>query len=251
MILISFILTLSSFAADPSLEYEQRSRSFFIETGFRYRSIMLPDSLLDSAFYDFDDEGAYPQKRPVVGGQLMGFELSIKREYSSWQFYAEYVFSTMGAGYWDDNLDAIPDHEDGHWLRPDNLSAWFGGVNFNYEFPITPQARSLWLSIVTGGGLGAGMAQGDITYWVPGSVAETDTECYPNAPAYIRKDSCAPDGSKVGEYSLWPFVPMVDLTLSLKVNFAKEPCFGLMVVFIHSPIMVLQQGGFFKQTWTQ
>ena len=227
MILMSFILTLSSFAADPSLEYEQRSRSFFIETGFRYRSIMLPDSLLDSAFYDFDDEGAYPQKRPVVGGQLMGFELSIKREYSSWQFYAEYVFSTMGAGYWDDNLDAIPDHEDGHWLRPDNLSAWFGGVNFNYEFPITPQARSLWLSIVTGGGLGAGMAQGDITYWVPGSVAETDTECYPNAPAYIRKDSCAPDGSKVGEYSLWPFVPMVDLTLSLKVNFAKRAMFRI------------------------
>ena len=117
MILMSFLFTLSAYAADPcSLEYEQRSRSFFIETGFRYRSIMLPDSLLDSAFYDFDDEGAYPQN-VLLSEDNHGFlNFLYKREYSTWLFYAEYVFSTMGAGYWDDNLDAIPDHEDGHWL---------------------------------------------------------------------------------------------------------------------------------------
>lgn len=220
-----FFLFPAVFAADPSLEYEQRSRSFFIETGLRYRSLFLPDNFLDSAFYDVDDEGAYPQKRPVVGGQLMGMEVSFVRERGSIQLYAEYVFSTMGAGYWDDNLDTIPDHEDGHWLRPDNLSAWFGGINFNYELPITPQSQSIWLSMVMGGGVGAGAAQGDITYWVPGSVAETDTNCFPNAPAYIRKDSCDPDGSKVSEYTLWPFVPMLDITVSAKINFARRAMF--------------------------
>ena len=213
---------LSAYAEEPSAALDEISRPFFIETNLRYRSIMLPDSLLDSLFYDSDDEGAFPQKRPVVGGQLMGLEVALQRDRSTWLFYAEYVFCTMGAGYWDDNMDPIPDHEDGHWLRPDNLSAWFAGVNFNYDIPITPVDRSIWLSIVTGGGLGVGIGQGSITYWVPGSVAQTDTNCYPDAPAYIRKDSCVADGEKIDDYALWPFVPMIDLSASLKINFARR-----------------------------
>ena len=217
-----FFFVLSAFAQEPSQDLEEISRPFFIESNFRYRSVSLPDALLDDLFYDSDDEGAYPQKRPVVGGQLMGLELALQRNRSSWLFYVEYQYSTMGAGYWDDNMDAIPDHEDGHWLRPDNLSAWFVGVNYNYEIPITPTDRSVWLSILTGGGLGVGVAQGNITYWVPGSVAQTDVNCYPDAPAYIRKDSCEADGSKIDDYTLWPFVPMLDLSASLKITFARR-----------------------------
>ena len=52
-----FFFILSAFAQEPSQDLEEISRPFFIETNLRYRSIILPDALLDGLFYDSDDEG--------------------------------------------------------------------------------------------------------------------------------------------------------------------------------------------------
>ena len=88
--------------------------------------------------------------------------------------------------------------------------------NFGYNFAITPKENDIWLSLVTGGGLGAGFTTGTLTFWSPGT---SDDSCYPGAPAYIRKDNCDPDGTKV---EVPPVIPMLDLTFSLKLNFADR-----------------------------
>ncbi|MEC7983769.1 MAG: hypothetical protein VX278_01315 [Myxococcota bacterium] len=213
----TFLIASISFAQEEPPESEDRTRQFQFETNVRYRSMFLPDEIMDMYFHDEDDPGANPLKRPSISASVFGIELVYTKANSSWILYSEYMYCTMDEGYWEDiETGVTPDHDDGDWVRPDNFSGWFIGANFGYNFALTPKENDIWLSLVTGGGLGAGFTTGTLTFWSPGA---SDDTCYPGAPAYIRKDHCDPDGAKV---EVPPVIPMVDLTFSLKLNFADR-----------------------------
>ena len=58
-----------------------------------------------------------------------------------------------------------------------------------------------------------------LTYWRPGStVADTDNPCETSSPSYVRHSICEPDGVK----DFPRILPMLDITMSAKVNFADR-----------------------------
>lgn len=210
--------------AQESIPPVERKRSFMMETNTRFRTLFLPDRLLDTWFYDSDAVGAYPEDRPDIRAYTVGFEYVFDRQPGAWVLWAEYMGSGLEEGYWDDvETGETVDHDDGDWVRPDNFSAWWGGFNYAYDFALTPRDKSVWLGLGLGGGLGAGYVTGDLTYWHPGSVsaalqADPANSCEPGSPAYVRHSICEPDGTK--EFPR--FLPVVDITMSAKLNFANR-----------------------------
>lgn len=195
------------------------SRDFLMSAGIRFRRLGLPDKFVDKWFYDEDEPGANPFKRPSISAHVVGIEYTFKPRPMNWIIYVEYMGSELNDGYWDDvDQGTTKDHEDGDWVRADNFSGWFFGGNYAHEFAITPPKKDIWLNLLIGGGLGMGFIQGDLAYWHPGSNAIADRECYPNAPAYIRKNTCEPDGVKAVPRVL----PMVDISMGLELNFADR-----------------------------
>ena len=194
-------------------------REFQFETNLRLRNLGMPDALMDNWFYDEDSPGANPFPRPNIQAHVIGVEFNIKEDRKSWILYAEYMGSGLTEGYWDDKeIGVTPDHEDGDWVRPDNFSAWFFGGNYGYEIPITPEFKGIQANFMFSGGLGIGYLTGNLAFWHPGSNAITDVDCLSSAPAYLRKDHCEPDGEK----DFPRIMPMVDLTLGVKVNFSDR-----------------------------
>jgi hypothetical protein len=207
-------------STDP-YDSETLDRPFRMETNVRFRQLMLPDSLMDTWFYDSDTEGAYPEDRPDIRAYVVGVEYVFNQRPGHWIIWGEYIGSMLEEGYWDDvDTGTTVDHDDGDWVRPDNFSGWFLGANYAYEFPVTPQANDVWLSILMGGGLGVGYLSGELSYWRPGSsIADSDSPCEPASPSYVRHSICSePDGVK----DFPRILPMLDITLSAKVNFAER-----------------------------
>ena len=222
MILTISLLTQMAMAnSEPTTETPPaiKDRNYNMSTGIRFRQLFIPDALIDNWFYDEDTQGANPFKRPSISAYVVGIEYKFKPRPMNWTIYVEYMGTGLASGYWDDvDQGTDPDHEDGDWVRPDNFGGWFFGGDYTHEFAITPSDKSVWLNLLLGGGLGAGVIQGDLAFWHPGSNAVEDPECYPTAPAYIRKDHCTPDGVK----TVPRVVPMIDISLGLEINFADR-----------------------------
>ncbi len=194
---------------------ELKDREFTMQANVRARQLLIPDRILDTWFYN-EDNGA-PEVRPSIQAQVYGLEYAFVEESSAWVLWGEYMSSGLTEGYWDDvDTGETPDHEDGDWVRPDNFSGWWGGVNYAYFLPVTPVDKGVHLDLIFSGGVGIGYVAGDLTYWRPGTAIET--ECEPAAPAFVRRDSCPADGSKEFPRVL----PMLDITLGLQLNFAER-----------------------------
>ena len=227
-------------------------RPFLLGTNIRVRQLFLPDSALDSYVYDNDMEGALDFKRPSIGLTATGVEVVFDTNPHNWIVWTEYIGSQIDEGYWDDiELGETVDHDDGHWVRPDNLRALFFGGNYAFELPITPKSRNVWLSLDMGAGLGVGYIFGGLTYWQPGSLNAEGT-CDRSSPAYVRRSTCAnePDGEYftdgVGQFDELPrFFPMVDVTLSLKLSFANQATIRLDGGLHDLPYYGLAAGGVF------
>ena len=181
----------------------------------------VPDSVLDIWYFDEDDPGANPFKRPQARAYTIGVEYVLKPEPVNWIFYFEYLGSLIEEGYWDDYEDGAVDHEDGEWIRPDRFGGFILGANGARELPVTDQSKDVWASLMLGGGLGIVFMSGELLEWNPGGDPANDPNNCPELelePAYVRKDSCEPDGVK----RVPGVLPVVDLSASVKINFADR-----------------------------
>ncbi len=220
---------------DPMRDVYSQKRTHLIQTNMRMRQLGVPDNFVDRFFFDSDDEGANPFKRPQIKANVIGFELALQHHPNVWTFYVEYLQSNVQPGYWDiigepefDNLAGFgeylsdkekttdDDHESGPWVRINNLGGWFFGTTYKYTIPLTPMHRDTWLGLMIGGGLGMGVVQGSVSYWV--SPGLTDSSCLSEAPSYIRKDYCLPETFD----SIPRIIPTLDLDLGLQLNFASR-----------------------------
>lgn len=220
---------------DPMRDVYSQKRTHLIQTNMRMRQLGVPDNFVDRFFFDSDDEGANPFKRPQIKANVIGFELALQHHPNVWTFYVEYLQSNVQPGYWDiigepefDNLAGFgeylsdkekttdDDHESGPWVRINNLGGWFFGTTYKYTIPLTPMHRDTWLGLMIGGGLGMGVVQGSVSYWV--SPGLTDSSCLSEAPSYIRKDYCLPETFD----GIPRIIPTLDLDLGLQLNFASR-----------------------------
>lgn len=215
-LLLSMFLQNSAFAEDSTVILD---REYLMQTNVRVRKLFLPDSILDTWFYNADTEGAQP--RPKIEASVVGLEYAFINDRTHWTIWGEYMGSKMQAGYWDDvEKGETVDHDDGDWVRPDNFSGWWGGFQYAYAIPISPREKGILVDWEIGGGLGAGYITGDLTYWRPGSAVATGNanDCEPVSPAYVRQKICDPDGVK--EFPR--FLPMLDITTSININFSDR-----------------------------
>ncbi len=197
--------------------FGEPKRKMEMETNFRFRSMSIPSSILDSWFFDADDPGANPFDRPKVRTYAFGVEYVLKPKPMNWIFYYEYIASGMDEGYWDD-VENPPDHDDGDWLKPNGFGIHAVGANYAYELDATPSDRGVWLSMLFSAGLGVGIVSGELQTWSPGPNEGISNNCLRDAPAYERKDECPSDGN----LALPKVLPILDLTMSARVNFDKR-----------------------------
>lgn len=195
----------------------RRDRAAPMEVNFRGRYMSVPDSLLDIWFFDSDDEGANPFDRPNVRMHALGVEYVLKPRPANWIFYYEYITSDIGEGYWDD-VEQPAQHDDGDWVKPENLGMHAVGFNYAHEVDATDPARDVWLSFLFGAGLGAGFVTGEMVTWYPGGNADVASQCGLDDPAYERQKNCPADDTK----RIPNVLPIVDLTASARVNFAER-----------------------------
>jgi hypothetical protein len=186
-------------------------RKFDMEVSVRVRQVSVPRAVLNTWFYDDNDEGwAYIEPRPAVKGTAVGLEYGLRGPKANGTFYAEFVDSGVKAGYWDD-VESPVDHLDGDFLVP---SAGMGLVAFGadsaYEAHIVRLDQTggrYGLSFLTGGGLGLGVLAGRLDRWRPDSIGN---------PSYKRYlDGLPPDDGK----SIPRIYPMVDVNFGLRMNF--------------------------------
>ncbi len=194
-------------------------RTAQMEANLRYRMLSVPDSVLDIWYFDEDDAGANPFKRPSVKAWLVGAEYVVKPAPTNWTFYFEYMGNAIDEGYWDDVEDGAVNHDDGSWVTPEGFGAIIVGTNIGSEIPITNPDADVWLSLMPSGGLGIVFMTGELVEWNPGGDPENvEPDCYTDSPAYVRKDYCAADGTT----RVPGVLPMLDVTVSAKVNFANR-----------------------------
>ncbi|MDP6933601.1 MAG: hypothetical protein QGG40_11830, partial [Myxococcota bacterium] len=165
-------------------------------------------------FFDSDDEGANPFDRPSIRAFGVGIEYVLKPTPANWILYVEYLGSLMSEGYFDD-VEEPAAHDDGDWVRPDNLGMVALGANYGYETML-----SRWLSLVGGGGLGVGVVTGQLTQWNPGTDPDIlDQECgLETAAAYERVNHCSNDGAK----DIPRVLPTGDMSASFRIHFAEQ-----------------------------
>lgn len=196
-------------------------RDYLMQVNARVRYLSIPDTLIDPWYYDIDDPGANPFKRPKVRGWAFGGEFVFDRDAANYVIWAEYLHPKLKEGYWDD-VDDIVDHEDGDWVRPDGLGLGLVGFDYMHEFtavPTGPDQSPVGLSFLFGAGLGVGIIGGGLEYWSYGNPATSaDPDCLSTAPAYERKDVCASEGYK----RIPRVVPVADLSLAMRLNFADH-----------------------------
>ncbi|MCB9778373.1 MAG: hypothetical protein H6742_07405 [Alphaproteobacteria bacterium] len=200
---------------------DPRGRTYLMQANVRARYLTVPQSILDIWYFDSDDPGANPYKRPKVHAWTVGGEYVLQMDPGHWIFYAEYAKSMMDEGYFDD-VEEPADHDDGDWVRPDGLGVVAFGFDYMHEVvavPTGPDHGAVGLSFLFGAGLGMGIMTGGIEEWHPGSNPDnTDTSCRPLSPAYDRVDACPSDGYK----RLPGVVPMVDLIAAMRLNFSDH-----------------------------
>ncbi|MEL6345126.1 MAG: hypothetical protein AAFV53_18605 [Myxococcota bacterium] len=210
----------TSSAAGPGVFGETR-RKALMEVNFRSRYMIVPDSVLDIWYFDEDDEGANPFKRPSARAYTVGIEYVLRPDPVNWIFYFEYIGNLMDEGYWDDVDEGAANHENGEWIRPNNFGAFAIGANGARELPLTNPEKDVWLSAVLGGGLGIAFIQGELLAWNQGNDVQNDPNNCPefsDSAAYVRYEVCEPDETK----RVPGILPLVDLSASAKINFGDR-----------------------------
>jgi hypothetical protein len=199
--------------ATAQLEPKQR-RAYAMEANLRVRYLSVPNSVMDTWYFDSDDVGANPLARPKIRAYAVGGEWVIDKAPAIWIFYGEYVGNAMEPGYWDDVESSPADHSDGVWIQPDNFGMVVLGANYGHQIPIRQ-----WLDFLVGGGLGLGFVTGELTTWLSGGNPDiVDSTCLDTSAAYERQAVCADDGpARVPGLS-----PVVDLTASARFHFADQ-----------------------------
>jgi hypothetical protein len=204
----------------PGTPAPTMERPYHHEISFRGRMLSVPASILDIWYFNEEEEGwALPdQGRPRAKGYALGLEYVIKGEAANGIFYFDYADSTMDEGYWDDREEP-EDHDDGSYLRPSkNFGLVALGADFGYEvhFVRTEDTNgNFGLSLMPGAGLGVALVTGEIEEWTycnPG-----DEGCTAGEPAFQRLDEPAD-----GPLAIPKVLPMVDINLSLRFNFADR-----------------------------
>lgn len=225
-LLLTALLTAPAGAQEPaplppapvkSTTSAPRDRPMPMEVNFRGRYMAVPDPIIDIWFFDRDDEGANPFDRPNVRMYALGVEYVLKPRPANWIFYYEYIGSGIEEGYWDD-VEEPAQHDDGDWVRPDDLGMHAVGFNYAHEVDATDPGRDVWLSFLFGAGLGVGLVTGEMTTWHPGGNDSVRNGCGLEDPSYLRKDYCTADNNK----RIPRVLPIVDLTASARVNFAER-----------------------------
>ena len=204
-------------AAAPTDRSPPTDRSMLMETNFRVRYLSVPNSVMDIWFFDSDEEGANPFERPKIRMYTFGVEYVLKPRPMNWIFYYEYIGSGIREGYWDD-AEEPADHDDGDWIKPSGFGMHALGANYAHEIDVSDPERAVWVSMLFSAGLGAGIVSGQLQTWHPGGNETITNQCLRDAPAYERKDSCPDDGS----VRLPGLLPILDLTMSARVNFSER-----------------------------
>jgi hypothetical protein len=199
-----------------------RARDFLMEVNFRGRYLFLPDTILDTWYFNEGDTPGH-LARPSLRAWTTGLEYVLKKDNANGIFYVEYMGFLLDEGYWDDRENP-PRDTDGSWLRPDRLGMVNVGANYAYEL----HTNEKWLSFLFGTGLGIGVITGGILEWKPGPSAVGDMNCEQgngvlgdptNATAIERYlAGCGDDG----EIGLPPVLPVVDLNLGVRFNFSDR-----------------------------
>lgn len=195
-------------------------RKFDMELGFRGRYLAVPPSILDIWFFDEDAPGwIHNQPRPGVKGYSAGIEFIVKSQVepdsntgSNGIFYVQWLANLTPAGYWDDREEP-PNHTDGDYLAPTrNLGMVLVGANYAFELHMVKTANTngnFGMSMVVGGGLGAGILVGQLEYWRP----EGGVTAIERFEAGLEKE---------GNKPIPPVLPVVDLSLAFRFNFGDR-----------------------------
>jgi hypothetical protein len=195
-----------------------KTRDYRMEVNFRGRMMSVPDFLMDTGFFNDDDDGwAHSQPRPKLGGYGVGLELVVKSGNANGIFYFDWVNSTVKEGYWDDRENPA-DHLDGEYLVPSKPFGLAGfGANYAYEGHVVRTADTkgaFGLSFLVGAGLGVTFLVGNMERWT--AVYEGEDA---GTPAYVRyENGMESDGDK----KLVPALPYIDINTGVRFNFADR-----------------------------
>lgn len=218
-LLYTILLLTNLSAAQDETPGATTRRTAKMETNFRYRYLTVPDSVIDIWYFDEDDPGANPYKRPSLRAYAVGLEYVLKPEPINWIFYVEWMGNQIEEGYWDDVEDGNVNHDDGNWVRPNGFGAIVMGANGAREMPVTNPDNDVWASLMLGGGLGIAFMTGELIEWNPGGdPGNTDLDCLSSAAAFDRYLECEPDSIT----RIPGVLPVLDLQASVKVNFGDR-----------------------------
>ncbi len=204
-------------AAAPVVDPLPASMQSYQGMGVRIRHMWIPRGIVDTWYFDADAaDWPYVEGRPSIQANAYGLEYGVQNKGSNGIFYAEFIDSTMKAGYWDDVEDP-PDHLDGDWLAPTaGLGMLAFGADYAYEIHavrIERTSGAFGWSFLVGGGLGLGIITGKLNNWAPDSSG---------VPGYERfLDGEPPDGAE----KLPGAFPMVDVNLATRFNLGNRAVF--------------------------
>ena len=212
--LVLLLASAPALAQDVAPPAEERRT---MEANLRFRRLAVPQSLVDTWFYD-QDEGS-PFERPKIGANVFGAEFVLRPHAANWIFYVEYMKNTTDEGYWDDVDNGEPvDHDDGDWVRPDGLGAFALGATVQSEIRVTPDGATVGGAFLVGGGVGLAFVSGDLLTWHDGTNPDNaEPGCLPKGNSWERVDVCEVDGVK----RLPRLLPVIDLTVSGKIDYKE------------------------------
>lgn len=197
------------YALEEAAPAPERERKVQHAAGIRARTLRLPAVLVDQRYSDaIDADWPWSEPRPELSGSGVGLEFLIRGKRVNGIFYAEYVDSAMQAGYWDRRDTADP--LDGTYLAPGRAFGVLAvGATAAYEVHLvrtSTTAGAFGLSLLFGGGLGAGVFVGRLDAWGPD---ESGNPGYARFLLGQRPDS---------GFAIPPVIPILDVTAAVRFN---------------------------------
>lgn len=194
----------------------QTDRDYLMEVNYRTRWLTIPDNILDTAFYNGEDQNGLHSERPSARALALGLEYVVRQGPANGIFYVEYIHSLMDEGYWDD-VDDEPNFTDGDYLRPDRLGMIALGGNYAYALTVNPGDPNCEVSFMFGGGLGIGFMTGEVLVW--DGYADPNTGQFYSAEEAIALD---PNREPDDTLRIPGVLPMVDINAGIRFVFAEK-----------------------------